>query len=62
MGLDSRQRPLGWGFLDFTGITVPPARAPRPLILDRELSGRLRQLAAAVGRESGHDVDGSIAA
>ncbi|MGW4102407.1 8-oxoguanine DNA glycosylase OGG fold protein [Streptomyces sp. NPDC004976] len=43
-------------------IAVPPARGPRPLILDRELSRRLRQLAAAVGRESGHDVDGSIAA
>ncbi|MFC9467737.1 8-oxoguanine DNA glycosylase OGG fold protein [Streptomyces coelicoflavus] len=40
----------------------PPARGPRPLILDRKLSRRLRQLAAAVGRESSHDVDGSIAA
>ncbi|MEV8092538.1 hypothetical protein [Streptomyces nigra] len=49
-------------FLYFTGITVPPARGPRPLILDRVLARRLRQLAAAVGRESGHDVDGSIAA
>jgi hypothetical protein len=49
-------------FLYFTGIAVPPARGPRPLILDRVLSRRLRQLAAAVGRESGHDVDGSIAA
>ncbi|MFI9268617.1 hypothetical protein ACIG5C_30150 [Streptomyces werraensis] len=49
-------------FLYFTGIAVPPARGPRPLILDRVLSRRLRQLAAAVGRESGHDVDGSVAA
>jgi hypothetical protein len=49
-------------FLYFTGIAVPPARGPRPLILDRVLSRRLRQLATAVGRESGHDVDGSIAA
>ncbi|MCF2132153.1 hypothetical protein L1I79_37895 [Strepomyces sp. STD 3.1] len=49
-------------FLYFAGITVPPARGPRPLILDRVLSRRLRELAAAVGRESGHDVDGSIAA
>ncbi|MFE5844239.1 hypothetical protein ACFQ7N_21700 [Streptomyces niveus] len=49
-------------FLYFIGIAVPPARGPRPLILDRVLSRRLRQLAAAVGRASGHDVDGSIAA
>ncbi|MEW2326100.1 hypothetical protein AB0926_34390 [Streptomyces griseoincarnatus] len=49
-------------FLYFTGIAMPPAGGPRPLILDRVLSRRLRQLAAAVGRESGHDVDGSIAA
>jgi hypothetical protein len=49
-------------FLYFTGIAVPPAHEPRPLILDRVLSRRLRRLAAAVGLESGHDVDGSIAA
>jgi hypothetical protein len=49
-------------FLYFAGIAVPPAHEPWPLILDRVLSRRLRQLAAAVGRESGHDVDGSIAA
>ncbi|MFK0025691.1 hypothetical protein [Streptomyces sp. NPDC090798] len=49
-------------FLYFTGIAIPPAHGPQPLILDRVLSRRLRQLAAAVGRESGHDVDGSIAA
>nr|WP_217161961.1 hypothetical protein [Streptomyces sp. AC512_CC834] len=40
----------------------PPARRPRPIILDHELSRHLQQLAAAVGRESSHDVDGSIAA
>ncbi|MGV9239795.1 8-oxoguanine DNA glycosylase OGG fold protein [Streptomyces nigra] len=49
-------------FLYFTGMAVPPARGPQPLILDRVLSRRMRQLAAAVGRASGHDVDGSIAA
>ncbi|MFJ8988814.1 hypothetical protein ACIRQH_00260 [Streptomyces sp. NPDC102279] len=49
-------------FLYFTGITLPPAHGPRPLILDRVLSRRLRRMAAAVGRESRHDVDGSIAA
>ncbi|AXL93030.1 hypothetical protein C4J65_35780 [Streptomyces sp. CB09001] len=49
-------------FLYFTAIAVPPDRGPRPLILDRVLARRLRQIAAAVGRESGHDVDGSVAA
>ncbi|MFE6129178.1 hypothetical protein ACFQ6Q_13045 [Streptomyces sp. NPDC056437] len=49
-------------FLYFTGIAVPPAHGPRPLILDRMLSRRLRWMAAAVGRESSHDLDGSIAA
>lgn len=49
-------------FLYFTGIALPPAHGPRPLILDRVLSRRLRWMAAAVGRESGHDVDGSVAA
>ncbi|ANP51994.1 hypothetical protein J2Z21_008988 [Streptomyces griseochromogenes] len=49
-------------FLYFTGIVVPPAHGPRPLILDRVLARRLRQIAAAVGRKSGHDVDGSVAA
>ncbi|TVZ74708.1 hypothetical protein FB157_1701 [Streptomyces sp. BK340] len=49
-------------FLYFTGIAIPPARGPRPLILDRVLSGRLQWMAAAVGRESGHDPDGSVAA
>ncbi|MER5385956.1 hypothetical protein ABT040_37885 [Streptomyces sp. NPDC002688] len=49
-------------FLYFTGTALPPAHGVRPLILDRVLARRLRQIAAAVGRESGHDADGSIAA
>ncbi|WP_333733740.1 8-oxoguanine DNA glycosylase OGG fold protein [Streptomyces sp. IBSBF 3010] len=49
-------------FLYFTGIAIPPAHGLRPLILDRVLARRLRQLAAAVGRAGGHDPDGSIAA
>ncbi|MFK4107498.1 hypothetical protein [Streptomyces sp. NPDC002176] len=49
-------------FLYFTGAAVPPAQGPRPLILDRVLARRLRQLAAAVGYESGLDKDGSVAA
>ncbi|WP_442814164.1 8-oxoguanine DNA glycosylase OGG fold protein [Streptomyces sp. NBC_00151] len=49
-------------FLYFTGIARPPAHGAQPLILDQVLSRRLRWMAAAVGRESGHDVDGSIAA
>ncbi|MFF5373006.1 hypothetical protein [Streptomyces sp. NPDC013187] len=36
-------------FLYFTGIAMPPARGPRPLILDRVLSRRLRQLAVRRG-------------
>ncbi|MEU9382506.1 hypothetical protein AB0D38_16635 [Streptomyces sp. NPDC048279] len=63
-----RQKIPGFGpsfftkFLYFTGITLAPAHGPRPLILDRVLSRRLRHLAAATGRASGHDPDGSIAA
>jgi hypothetical protein len=49
-------------FLYFTGIALPPVHGVRPLILDRVLSSRLRWMAVAVGRESGHDVDGSVAA
>ncbi|MEW2400335.1 hypothetical protein [Streptomyces sp. NPDC046862] len=49
-------------FLYFAGTALPPAHGPRPLILDRVLSRRLRSMAAAAGRESGHDLDGSIAA
>ncbi|MDH6513852.1 hypothetical protein M2163_009174 [Streptomyces sp. SAI-135] len=48
-------------FLYFTGTTLPPAQGPAPLSLDRVLARRLRWLAAAVGRESGHDPDGSVA-
>ncbi|MFD7879697.1 hypothetical protein ACFV5G_37380 [Streptomyces sp. NPDC059766] len=69
-GLDAalRRRVPGLGpsfftkFLYFSGITVLPAHGPRPLILDRVLSRHLRRMAAAVGRESGHDPDGSVAA
>lgn len=49
-------------FLYFTGPAVPPVHGVRPLILDRVLARRLRWMAAAVGRESRHDVDGSVAA
>ncbi|MFC9932303.1 hypothetical protein [Streptomyces sp. NPDC127190] len=48
-------------FLYFAGKTVAPATGPQPLILDRVLARRLRSLAQAVGRETGHDPDGSIA-
>ncbi|MEV4947856.1 hypothetical protein [Streptomyces sp. NPDC053755] len=48
-------------FLYFAGASVPPAAGPRPLILDRVLARRLRSLAQAVGQETGHDPDGSIA-
>lgn len=49
-------------FLYFAGQTVRPAHGPRPLILDRVLSRRLRSLAAVAGRESGYDPDGAVAA
>ncbi|MFF3467701.1 hypothetical protein [Streptomyces sp. NPDC002619] len=49
-------------FLYFAGKTLRPAQGPEPLILDRVLSLRLRSLAATVGRETGHDADGSVAA
>ncbi|MEU1465496.1 hypothetical protein ABZ467_33485 [Streptomyces sp. NPDC005727] len=49
-------------FLYFAGKTVKPANGPEPLILDRVLARRLRSLAQAVGRETGHDPDGSVAA
>ncbi|MFE5797107.1 hypothetical protein ACFQ8C_31645 [Streptomyces sp. NPDC056503] len=48
-------------FLYFAGKAVPPAVGPPPLILDRVVARRLRALAQAVGRETGHDPDGSIA-
>ncbi|MFE7652232.1 hypothetical protein ACFU6M_04740 [Streptomyces bottropensis] len=49
-------------FLYCAGVTLPSAQGPRPLVLDRVLSLRMRSLAAAVGRETGHDPDGSVAA
>ncbi|MFF8431685.1 hypothetical protein ACF07Y_42460 [Streptomyces sp. NPDC016566] len=49
-------------FLYFAGLALEPVPGMRPLILDQVLARRLRQMAAAVGRESGHDPDGSIAA
>ncbi|MEU2552325.1 hypothetical protein ABZ589_11620 [Streptomyces sp. NPDC013313] len=48
-------------FLYFAGETVPPANGPGALILDRVLARRMRSLAAAVGRDTGHDPDGSVA-
>ncbi|MCX5367165.1 hypothetical protein OG864_51800 [Streptomyces sp. NBC_00124] len=48
-------------FLYFAGKTVVPATGPQPLVLDRVLARCLRSLAQAVGRETGHDPDGSIA-
>ncbi|GAA0534221.1 MULTISPECIES: 8-oxoguanine DNA glycosylase OGG fold protein [Streptomyces] len=49
-------------FLYFAGTALRPAHGPEPLILDRLLSLRLRSLAVTVGRETGHDPDGSVAA
>jgi hypothetical protein len=49
-------------FLYFAGATVPPADGPRPLILDSVLSARMRSIATVVGRKTGHDPDGTIAA
>ncbi|MEW2287524.1 hypothetical protein [Streptomyces sp. NPDC047841] len=49
-------------FLYFAGKTVRPANGPEPLILDQRLARRLRSLAQVVGRDTGHDPDGSVAA
>ncbi|MEW2132895.1 hypothetical protein [Streptomyces sp. NPDC005435] len=49
-------------FLYFAGQAVPPGHGPRPLILDRVLARRLRTVAARVGRDTGYDPDGSVAA
>ncbi|MFI2761743.1 hypothetical protein ACH5A3_23175 [Streptomyces echinatus] len=49
-------------FLYFAGQALPTAPDPRPLILDRVLSLRLRALAAALGRETGVDPEGTVAA
>ncbi|WP_372448772.1 8-oxoguanine DNA glycosylase OGG fold protein [Streptomyces musisoli] len=48
-------------FLYFTGKTVTPANGPEPLVLDRIMARHMRSLASTVGRETGHDSDGSIA-
>ncbi|MGW6755331.1 8-oxoguanine DNA glycosylase OGG fold protein [Streptomyces sp. NPDC055006] len=64
-GLQDRVPGLGPSFytkfLYFAGKTVPSATSPQPLVLDRVLARRLRSLAQTVGRETGHDPDGSIA-
>ncbi|MFE0351821.1 8-oxoguanine DNA glycosylase OGG fold protein [Streptomyces griseoluteus] len=49
-------------FLYFAGQAVPPGCGMRPLILDRVLAERMRTVAAQVGRDTGHDPDGSVAA
>ncbi|MES4892325.1 hypothetical protein [Streptomyces sp. NPDC096012] len=49
-------------FLYFAGKTIKPANGPAPLVLDRVLARRMRSLASQVGRETGHDPGGSIAA
>ncbi|WP_330234524.1 8-oxoguanine DNA glycosylase OGG fold protein [Streptomyces sp. NBC_00566] len=49
-------------FMYFAGQTVAPGRGLRPLILDRVLAVRMRTVAVQVGRDTGHDPDGSVAA
>ncbi|WP_431776609.1 hypothetical protein [Streptomyces cucumeris] len=49
-------------FLYFVGKAGVVAAGPDPLILDGVLACRMRSLATAVGRETGLDPDGSIAA
>ncbi|WP_425444604.1 hypothetical protein [Streptomyces phaeoluteigriseus] len=55
----------GWGpsfftkFLYFVGKTVLPATGLQPFVLDHVPVRRLRQMATAVVRASGHDPDGS---
>ena len=48
-------------FLYFAGKSVRSASGPQPLILDQVLAQQMRSVAQAVGRETGHDPDGSIA-
>ncbi|MEU9352433.1 hypothetical protein AB0D65_15865 [Streptomyces griseoloalbus] len=48
-------------FLYFASKSVRSAAGPQPLILDQVLAQRIRSLAQAVSRETGHDPDGSIA-
>lgn len=40
----------------------PRQPVPQPLVLDRVMARRLRSLAQAVGRQTGHDLDGSMSA
>ncbi|MBY8845545.1 hypothetical protein K7864_30505 [Streptomyces sp. SP2-10] len=40
---------------------MTPANGPEPLVLDRIMARHMRSLASTVGRETGHDPDGSIA-
>ncbi|MFJ3501906.1 MULTISPECIES: hypothetical protein [unclassified Streptomyces] len=65
-GLLGRDNGLGpafsTNFLYFAGQALPPAQGPAPLILDRVLAERLHHLAAAVGRETGIDPDGTATA
>ncbi|MYV50186.1 hypothetical protein [Streptomyces sp. SID2888] len=49
-------------FLYFAGQAVPPGLGMRPLVLDRVLAQRMRTVAARVGRDTGYDPDGSVAA
>ncbi|MFD7780010.1 hypothetical protein [Streptomyces sp. NPDC059753] len=64
-GLQGRVFELGPSFytkfLYFAGKTVPSSTGPQPLVLDRVLARRLWSLAQTVGRETGHDPNGSIA-
>ncbi|WP_369009046.1 hypothetical protein [Streptomyces sp. RP5T] len=47
--------------LYFVGRTAPTATGPQPLVFDRVLARRLRSWAQEIGRETGQDVDRSIA-
>lgn len=49
-------------FLYFAATAVPAAPGPQPLILDRVLAARMRSMAEVVGRHSGHDPRGTVAA
>ncbi|WP_322899514.1 8-oxoguanine DNA glycosylase OGG fold protein [Actinacidiphila rubida] len=49
-------------FLYFAATAVPPALDPKPLILDSVLAARMRSMAEVVGRDTGHDPHGKIAA
>ncbi|MFJ3640080.1 hypothetical protein ACIPRD_10040 [Streptomyces sp. NPDC090108] len=49
-------------FLYFAGQAVPTGQGPQPLVLDQVLARRMRGLAAQVGKDTGYDPDGSVAA